>query len=122
MIIHTKSRVEILLDLIQSVRKHCEYIDRASGSTYVMAIDKLRNTLRNKTLNSMNLLSKNALRKDFDSCKKLLEEASLEISSCTETVLELINLKETFDLRSLPTDYIELFETGEIKYIGKVFF
>jgi hypothetical protein len=120
-VLSTKTRVEETLSELQSIRNHCEYIDRTSGSTYVIAIDKLRNTLRNKTMNSLNLLSKNALRKDFHSCKILLEEAISDLSAFTETVLDLVNLKECFDLRSLPADYIELFETGEIKYVGKVF-
>lgn len=84
-----------------------------------MAIDKFRSILRNKTLSTLDLLMKNALRKDFDSCKRLLEETIRELSPQTDIVLELIGLKETFDPRSLPTDYIELFETGEMKFLGK---
>lgn len=67
MIIQTKGHTENIIDMAQSVRKHCEYIDAIQGSSYTASIDKLRNTLRNKTLNSIELLMKNAIRKDFDS-------------------------------------------------------
>jgi hypothetical protein len=120
-ILYTKSRIETIIDTIQSIRKHCEYVDSDSGSTYVIAIDKTRNVLRNKSLNSLDLISKNSFRKDFDSCRKLLDEAKTEISPSTETIIELITLKDRPNLRTLPTEYVELFETGEIKFIGKIF-
>ncbi len=121
MIITTKNNVESILSSIESIRKHCEVIDTVSGSMHVVAIDKFRNTLRNKTLNTIDLLMKNALRKDFDSCTKLLAEISRDLSPHTDTVLELISLKATFDLRSLPLDYLEFFETGEMRFIGRIF-
>lgn len=120
-IIYTKNRVESILSLIESIRKHCEFIDAVSGSTHVVAIDKFRNTLRNKTLNTIDLLMRNSLRKDFDSCSKLLEEISQDLSPHADTVMELISLKATFDLRSLPIDYLEFFETGEMRFIGRIF-
>jgi hypothetical protein len=120
-IMFTKSYLEGILGVLQSIRKECEYIDIASGSTYVKIIDRLRSILQNNTLNSFDLLSKTALRKDFESCLKLLSEAKSALDGCTEGLIELICLKDTFDLRSLPAEYIELFETGEVKYIGKIF-
>jgi hypothetical protein len=120
-IIMTKNNAESILSSIESIRKHCEFIDAVSGSMYVVSIDKFRNTLRNKTLNTIDLLMKNALRKDFDSCTKLLAEISHDLSPHTDTVLELISLKATFDLRTLPLDCLEFFETGEMRFIGRIF-
>jgi len=91
LILSTKSRVESILEYIESIRKHCEYIDTVSGSTYVIAVDTLRSALRNKTLNTFDLLMKNALRKDFDSCKRLLEETMKELQCGDKVQLMVFN-------------------------------
>jgi hypothetical protein len=109
------------LSLLQSIRKHCELIDETSGSKYVLKIDELRNTLFNKTLSTIDLLMRNTLRKDFDACAKLLAEIRHDLTPLSDDMLAIVSLKETWDPRKLPIDYVEFFETGKMRFIRRIF-
>lgn len=120
-ILSCKRIVGEILDSIESIRKHCKIIDGISGSNHLQAVDRLRDILHNRTRNTFDLAMKHTTRKEYDSSIKLIEEISNEISKQTDDVLKLIDLKESFDRRKLPLDYLEFFETGEISFIRRIF-
>jgi len=119
-IIYLKSYVDGILNLLNSIRKHCELIDEISGSNHLQAIDKLR-SLFNETLSTLDLIKKHTIRKEFDSAIELLNEIRAQCSKYTDEALGLVILKESFDMNKLPLDYVEFFETGEMRFIQKIF-
>ena len=120
-ILACKRNVEETLDLLNSIRKHCELIDEFSGSNRLQTIDRLRKSFRDETLSMLDLAMKHTIRKEFDSAVKLVRKIRTQLSKYTDDILELISLKESFDVSKLPLDYVEFFETGEMKFIGRIF-
>lgn len=116
-----KGYIEEILEHLTSIRKHCELIDELSGSNYLQIIDRLRSIFRNKTLNALDLMNKHAVRREYDSAIKLVDTIRTELGNCTDDVLELVTLKESFDITRLSLDYVEFFETGKMRFIGKIF-
>ena len=115
-----KTSIEGMLAAIESVKKHCEIIDDALGSDYYQRVDSLRNILRNKALSTVDLLIKNIPRKSFDVCSTLIKELAQDLATCAEDTIELVDLKEKLDRQKLPIEYLEFFEKGEMRFVGRI--
>jgi len=120
-ILSCKKYIEDLVDGITSIRKHCSLIDEMLGSGHLQRIDKTRNTLRSEVSDTLDLIMKHTLRKEYDFAIELLDKFNSQLGSCTEDFMELAVLQESFDFSKLPLDYVEFFETGEMRFIGRIF-
>jgi len=120
-ILSCKSKVAEILSHLDSIRKHIELIDNITGSNQLLIIDRLRNILRNETLSVLDLIMKHTIRKDYDSASKLLQKMETQLTKYRDDAMALVNLKESFDISKLPLDYVEFFETGKMRFIGRIF-
>jgi len=120
-ILSCKNLVEEALNSLESIRKHCELIDEFSGSNQLQTVDRLRNSLRNETLGALDLSMKHTTRKEYPLALESFNRIRTQLSKHTDDAMELVTLKESFDVGKLPLDYVEFFETGKMRFTGRIF-